>query len=123
MITGNVTARREARLQLTVLAADQRARHVDVVLDTGFNGFLTLPSNVIRALRLRLVGARPVTLGDGSTAVLNLYRARLVWHEHERTALILQADGDPLLGMSLLYGSRIVLDVVVDGPVTIDPLP
>jgi clan AA aspartic protease len=118
-----VTARREARLQLTVLGSERQAQHVDVVVDTGFNGSLTLPGDIIRALGLRLVGARPVTLGDGSTAVLSVYRARVVWHAAERTTLTLHAEGTPLLGMALLYGSRVLLDVVADGVVTIEPLP
>jgi predicted aspartyl protease len=63
-----------------------------------------------------------VTLGDGSTAVLDLYRARLLWHDRERNVLVLQADGDPLLGMALLDGSRMSVDVVVDGIVRIEPL-
>jgi hypothetical protein len=29
----------------------------------------------------------------------------------------------PLIGMSLLYGSRVTLDVVDGGPVTIEPVP
>jgi clan AA aspartic protease len=123
MIAGRVTARREARLHVTVRAPGQQAEQIDVVIDTGFNGALALPSTVIEALRLRSLGARPVTLADGSTTVLNVYRARLVWHEQERTVLILRADGDPLLGMALLYGNRIVMDVTDGGAVTIDPLP
>jgi hypothetical protein len=37
--------------------------------------------------------------------------------------LVLQADGGPLVGMSLLYGSRMTLDIVDDGDVIIDALP
>jgi clan AA aspartic protease len=123
MITGNVTAQREARLRLELLAANQPERQVEVVLDTGFNGYLTHPGSIIRELQLRSVGARPVTLGDGSRAVLNLYRAHVRWHDEERRVLILQTDGDPLLGMALLYGNRVILNVVDDGDVAIDPLP
>jgi clan AA aspartic protease len=122
MITGTVTARREARILITVFAQDQGQRQVEAVIDTGFNGYLTLPGSVLRELRLRSVGARAVTLGDGSTAVLDLYRARLLWHDRERNVLVLQADGDPLLGMALLDGSRMSVDVVVDGIVRIEPL-
>src|SRR5262249_60579706 len=34
------------------------------------------------------------------------------WHGRERDVIVLEADGDPLIGMSLLYGSRVTLDVV-----------
>jgi hypothetical protein len=35
----------------------------------------------------------------------------------------LQADGGPLVGMALLYGSRVVLHIVDDGDVLIEPWP
>jgi clan AA aspartic protease len=127
MMTGRVTARREATLRLTVLGPDQRQHAVDAVLDTGFNGFLTLSSHVVRTLRLPLrlpfVGHRRATLGDGSIVVLDLYLATVLWHEQAREVLVLQADGGPLVGMALLYGSRVVLHVVDDGDVLIEPWP
>ena len=123
MMTGRVTARREATLPLTVIGPNQHQHAVDAVLDTGFNGFLTIPSHVVRTLRLPFVGHRRATLGDGSIIVLDLYLATLLWHEQEREVLVLQADGEPLVGMTLLYGSRVVLHVVDDGDVLIEPWP
>jgi clan AA aspartic protease len=123
MMTGRVTARREATLRLTVLGPDQRQHVADTVLDTGFNGFLTLPSHMIQTLRLPFVGHRRATLGDGSIVVLDLYLATVLWYEQEREVLVLQADGEPLVGMALLYGSRVVLHVVDDGDVLIEPWP
>jgi clan AA aspartic protease len=123
MMTGRVTALREATLCLTVIGPDQRPQAVDTVLDTGFNGFLTLPSHVVHTLRLPFVGHRRATLGDGSIAVLDLYLATVLWHEQEREVLVLQADGGPLVGMALLYGSRVVLHIVDDGDVLIEPWP
>ena len=123
MMTGRVTALHEATLRLTVIGPDQRPQAVDAVLDTGFNGFLTLPSHVVRTLRLPFVGHRRATLGDGSIAVLDLYLATVLWHEQAREVLVLQADGGPLMGMALLYGSRVVLHIVDDGDVLIEPWP
>jgi clan AA aspartic protease len=122
MITGRVTPQREATFSLTVIAPDDRERQVGVVLDTGFNGYLTLSSGVVWALRLPLAGNRRVTLGDGSAVVLDMYMGRVRWHEHEREILILQADGDPVGGMALLDGNRVTLDVVDDGDLLIEPL-
>ena len=123
MMTGRVTALREATLRLKVIGPDQRQQAGDAVLDTGFNGSLTLPSHVVRTPRLPFVGHRRVTLGDGSIVVLDLYLATVPWHEQEREVLVLQADGGPLMGMALLYGSRVVLHVVDDGDVLIEPWP
>jgi clan AA aspartic protease len=96
---------------------------VDAVLDTGFNGFLTLPSHVVQTRQFPFVGHRRATLGDGSIVVLDLYLPTVLWHEPEREVLVLQADGESLVGMALLYGSRVVLHVVDDGDVLIEPWP
>lgn len=69
-----------------------------------------------------MVGNRRATLGDGSMVVLDLYLATVSWHVQEREVLVLQAEGGALVGMSLLYGSRVVLDVVDGGEVTIATL-
>ena len=45
MIEGVVNARLEAVLSLSLLGPAGQAREVDVVVDTGFNGYLTLPRN------------------------------------------------------------------------------
>jgi clan AA aspartic protease len=94
MMTGKVTALREATIPLMVIGPGQHWQAVDAVLDTGFNGFLTLPSHMVRALQLSFVGNRRATLADGSTVVLDLYLATILWHGQEREVLVLQAEGD-----------------------------
>jgi predicted aspartyl protease len=51
------------------------------------------------------------------------YLATVMWNEEEREVLVLQAEGGPLIGMSLLYGYRVILNVVENGDVIIDTLP
>jgi predicted aspartyl protease len=43
-----------------------RLQAIDAVIDTGFNGFLSLPSTIIATLILPWSGSDFVTLGDGS---------------------------------------------------------
>jgi clan AA aspartic protease len=123
MMTGVVTANREATIRLAVAGPGQRQEAIEVVIDTGFNGFLTLLSRVVRALNLPFVGNRRAMLGDGRSVVLDLYLATVMWNEEEREVLVLQAEGGPLIGMSLLYGYRVILNVVENGDVIIDTLP
>ncbi|MBM3242361.1 clan AA aspartic protease [Candidatus Poribacteria bacterium] len=122
MITGNVTVQREAIISLEVVGSDQQIQRVEAVIDTGFNGYLTLPRNLINRLKLQLVGHRRATLGDGNIVVLDVYFTTVLWHTRAQEVLVLQADGGPLVGMSLLYGNRVTLDVVDDGDVIIDTL-
>lgn len=123
MITGTVTPDREAVISLEVIGSDSGRRTVTAVIDTGFNGFLTLPSDLVSALHLLFAGNRRATLGDGSVVELDLFLATLVWGGQECDVLVLQADGGPLVGMALLYGNRVLLDVVDGGSVTIEILP
>jgi len=123
MITGHMTAQREATVRLVLLDMAQRPHDIAVVLDTGFNGFLTLPRAVVHTLQLPLAGNRRVVLGDGSTVVLDLYLATVLWDTHQREILVLQTEGDPLMGMAMLYGHRVTVHVVDNGDVLIEPWP
>ena len=122
MIIGKVTANREAVIELEIVNSNQKKEKVEAVIDTGFNGYLTLPSNLINRLEFHLAGNRRVTLGDGNVVVLDVYLAKVLWHGQEREVLILEAESGPLVGISLLYGSRVMLEVVDNGNVTIAPL-
>ena len=82
-----------------------------------------MPTRLIDRLKLQLAGNRRATLGDGNVVVLDVYLGKVLWHNHERDVLVLQADGGPLIGMSLLYGSQVTLDVVDGGDVTVRELP
>lgn len=122
MIIGKIKANREAVIELEVIGLAQRAK-IEAVLDTGFTGYLMLPSDLINHLSLQLIGTRNVILGDGSNVTLDLYRAKVLWHNVERIVYALRSDAELLVGMSLLHGSRVTLDVVTNGNVTIDVLP
>ena len=122
MITGKITANREAIIELEVIGSNQKREKVEAAIDTGFNGYLTLPNDLINYLKLQLAGSRHVTLGNGNVVVLDMYLAKVLWHGQEREVLALQADGGSLVGMSLLYGNRLVLEVINNGDVTIESL-
>jgi len=123
MIRGRVTIHLEATIQVEVVGPEQRLEAIEAVIDTGFNGFLTLPSHLVHALQLLFVGHRRVQLGDGSSVVLDLYLASLVWNGEVREVVVLQAEGGPLVGMSLLQGHRVILHVIDNGEVIVDAVP
>ena len=79
MIIGKIRADREAVIELEVVGLNHREK-IEVVIDTGFTGFLMLPMDLIKRLRLQLIGNRRVILGDGSPVSFDLYLARVMWH-------------------------------------------
>ena len=122
MITGRVTDS-EAIIGVGVAGPGQPPRRVEAIIDTGYNGYVTLPSHLVSALELRFAGHRRGTLADGSVTVLDVYLAAVVWHGREQDVLVAQAAGTPLVGMSLLRGSRMTMDVLEGGDLTIEELP
>ena len=123
MMTGMINDSKEAVLTVPVQGLNGQQVEVEAVLDTGYNGAVSLPPEVIAALRLLPRGTRLETLGDGTTVSLDIYRATVVWDGLPRPLYVMATEGVSLIGMSLLYGYRVVMDVVDGGIVTIEARP
>jgi len=52
---------------------------VRTVIDTGFNGFLSLSFAIITTLNLPWSGSDFVMLGDGSETYFDLYTGTVIW--------------------------------------------
>jgi len=63
MLTGRVTSDKEAVLPIEVLGVDGRIFQSEAGIDTGYNGFLTLPRAVIEELDLTFVGPARAAVG------------------------------------------------------------
>jgi clan AA aspartic protease len=122
MIYGVVNLRREAMLPLVVGNSNKQNQLVDAVIDTGFNGFLTLPAHIITTLGLPWSGSDIVTLGDGSETLFDLYAATVIWDGAYRDVDVAESETEPLIGMSMLYGYRLQVDTVEGGVVKIESL-
>ncbi|MGK7889362.1 MAG: clan AA aspartic protease [Leptolyngbyaceae cyanobacterium] len=97
-------------------------KSVDAVIDTGFNGFLSLPTAIITELGLSWSYRDRATLGDGSETVFDVYDAEVIWNGQYREIEINAAETEPLLGMRMLKGWRLQVDTVEGGLVTIERL-
>jgi hypothetical protein len=95
LILGVVTADgREAIIEVSVRGPAARERIVTAVIDTGFDGWLTLPSALAADLGLVRVGWQRAVLADGN-------------------------EGGPLVGMTLLRGCELNVQVIEGGSVRI----
>lgn len=122
MIQGVVNLRCEATLPLVVGNANGQRQVIEAVIDTGFNGFLTLPSAVIATLDLPWNASEIVTLGDGSETVFDLYAVTIIWDGQYREIDVAESETEPLIGMALLYGYRLQIDAIEGGIVRIEAL-
>jgi clan AA aspartic protease len=122
MITGLVTSNREAVICVLVRGPQGKGTQIEAIIDTGFNGFLTLPPQFIADLALPFAGTTRAALGDGSEVQMDVFEATVLWDNQERSVVSLGAEGGALLGMSMLSGYRITLDVKDGGTVIIEVL-
>ena len=122
MIHGVVSTNREATISLVIVNENRQTKLITAVIDTGYTGFLSLPSQIITELNLSWTGIDRGTLGDGSEVTYEVYAAKIIWDGEYRDIPINEAETDPLVGMSLLYGYDLQIQAVEGGSVTISPL-
>ena len=119
MIEGVVTADYEAVVTLPLRGPAGQAREVDAVIDTGFNSFLTLPPTLVAELGLPVIGSTRATLADGSEAIFDICGVTVLWDGQPRYVDSYVTDAMPLVGMLLLDGQSLCMEVVADGRVLI----
>jgi clan AA aspartic protease len=122
MISGVVTSNREATIRVLVRGARGQEAEVEAVIDTGFTGFLTLPARLIANLVLSFTGTTRAALADGSEVAMDVFEASVLWDDLERDVVVLAAEGVALVGMALLSGYRVTLEVEGGGSVRIEAL-
>lgn len=122
MMQGVVSPRREAILPLVVGNASGPQVLIKTVIDTGFDGFLSLPSAVITQLGLPWTISNSATLGDGSETVFDFYTGTVIWDGQYREIDIAESETEPLLGIAMLCGYRLQIDTVEGGIVKIESL-
>lgn len=122
MIAGTVYGGTDAIVALVVLGSEGRAERLDFKVDTGFDGALTLHSSEVAALGLPRRGTQDVVLADGAVVRCTVCEGSVEWAGVPRPVRIQVADSVSLLGMALLAGHQVRIDVVDGGAVRISPL-
>jgi clan AA aspartic protease len=123
MNLGTMGPNLDPRVTLNLLDLLDNPVALSFIIYTAFSGFLALPPSVIAHLGLPRLGDHQVVLADGSTIKRTYYEARVEWNGRVRTCRAAELDTDPLVGINFFWGHRITMDVVVGGPVTIEPIP
>jgi predicted aspartyl protease len=123
MITGVVNAQLEATILLVTHDATGQPHDVEVIVDTAYNGFLTLPTAQVIALGLPLRYQQQFRLPDGSIQGSNVYGATILWDGQPRTLEADEINAPPLVGTALLQGHELRVKFVVGGSVTIEAIP
>ncbi|PSF35014.1 clan AA aspartic protease [Aphanothece hegewaldii CCALA 016] len=121
MMQGRVNQSCEATLLIAV-RNNTITLPVDAVIDTGFSGFLTLPSDMISTLGLIWQGRDVGTLGNGTFCIFEVYMGFVIWDGQYREIYINESETVPLIGMQLLRGYDLRIQAIEGGIVTIEAL-
>ncbi|MFM7192063.1 MAG: clan AA aspartic protease [Microcystaceae cyanobacterium] len=121
MMQGRVNQNCEAILPL-VIRNNSITQRVDAVIDTGFSGFLTLPSDIISTLQLSWEGRDIATLGNGTFCIFEVYTGWVIWDGEYREIYINESETIPLIGMRLLRTYDLNIQAIEGGLVTIKKL-
>ena len=101
-------------------ANDERVVHA--LIDTGFTGSLALPTTVVNELGLVHRTRERAMLADGREILLGVHEATVSWDGRPRHVPVLAAGSIPLVGMALLSGCELTIQVAAGGTVRIDNL-
>jgi clan AA aspartic protease len=122
MMPGFVNQNCEAMMPIVIGRDNKPTQMIDALVDTGFTGFLSLPSSMIESLGLPWIFSDAVTLGDGSEVIFQMYRATVIWDGQFKVVDVAASESEPLLGISLLYGFKLQVEVIERGTVTIEAM-
>jgi clan AA aspartic protease len=122
LIAGTVKTDLEAVVSISVHGPDNSRLEVEATIDTGFNGYLTLPRNVISELGLQSNMRHEVVLGDGSQQFVDVFDGLVELGGETVAALVESAEIQPLVGMALMRGYGLQIEVVRGGTVRLEPL-
>lgn len=120
MIRGIVTPGPAPVVTIDVGNGSGGFQSLDFIVATGFSDELAMPSDLIQRLGLPYADQTPVILADAREIQTRIYHGIVFLHGNNRAVRVIEIEGAPLLGMSLLSGSRLTVSARPGGIVLIE---
>jgi len=87
-------------------------KNISVVVDTGFNGELMLPEQLLETLCFRQTMKSEAELADGSVVETALYGGKVMWFGRQRSVQVIATESDDgLLGTEMFFGITLFMDL------------
>ena len=119
MIEGVVNAAYEAVVTLALRGPSGQARDIEAVIDTGYSGYLTLPTSLVEELGLPFRFRGRAFLANGSEETFDVYGVTALWDGQARYVEADAVGPTPLIGMLLLDRHNLNIEVADGGRVSI----
>jgi clan AA aspartic protease len=120
-MTGTVHNLR-ACLAIPLHLINGRQVQLEFVIDTGFEGALALPIELIERLELPFELELDSIMADGNAVPTPVHSTTILWQNQLLDVAVLGLGELPLVGTSLLAKFRLTVDFEELGTVTIQPL-
>jgi clan AA aspartic protease len=111
---------RQPQIKLVLRTVDYPDLEIGCVIDTGFEGALTLPAIVVEKLQLTHVARINVNLANDENFITSVHRATIIWDDAELDVPVLAMGRRPTVGTLLLATYNLNIDFYDGGIVSID---
>lgn len=110
MIKGRVTASHEPVIKLALVSTKKRIT-CDAVVDTGFNGYISVPLPLARELDWIHIGYEEYEIARGEIVKQAVYLGNVVFHGKCRDVYAVTSNSkDVLIGTKLLAGCILTIN-------------
>ena len=111
MLKGRVNSRDEPIVRISLLSSTNRSQSHFAVIDTGFNGTLSLPESLIQRLGWRWIGHESYEIATGDVVREKVYVGRIRWLGRAQEVDVVASHAkDILIGTRLLEGRQLSID-------------
>ena len=120
MIEGAVNDAYEAIVALSLQGPTGQAQDIEAVIDTGYSGFLTLPTAVVTELGLPFAYIGRALLANDDEVTFDVHDVTVMWEGQPRRIRADATGSTPLVGMLLLDQHSLNVEVERGGRVVIE---
>jgi clan AA aspartic protease len=123
MIFGQFSPKLEAIVRLFIADNTGQTQALDVIVDTGFSEFLSMPPAEVAKLGLTWLVRADTRLADGTSVPVDVYAGVVIWNGKSRSINVQALGVQNLIGVAMLAGHDVALRVTDGGKVSIDAIP
>lgn len=108
MIVGKVNSQEEPEISIALVFNGKRRREKAIV-DTGFNGYLSVPASLVKGWYF--FGYEKYEIATGDIVEEKVYLGKILWNSQEQDVYAVTSHSqDILIGTKLLCHNRLVID-------------